>query len=74
MENGMLWYVSDPSLTLTQRIMGAKAYFEKKYGGKPNICHVNPGEFEEIEFEDLKVRASKYVLPRHLLLGLEVKE
>ena len=74
MENGMLWYIKDPSLTLEDGIMGAKAYFEEKYGGKPNICHVNPGDFQDANIENIKVEPSKHILPRHLLIGLEVKE
>lgn len=74
MENGMLWYDRDPSLTLKARIMGATAYFEQKYGGKPNKCLVNAGEFEQVNIDDLAVEPSQYVLPKHLLIGLEVNE
>lgn len=75
MPQGMQWF--DNSKTeLSVKLEKASAYYEKKYGVKPNVCLVHPSELKkdvlEVEINGIKVRPYRPVLPGHY--WIEYKE
>lgn len=62
---GMLWYSREP---MKDRITAAMAYYEGKYGHKPDYCEVNPKELVDGEMP-IEIAASKYILPYHIWVG-----
>jgi hypothetical protein len=74
MNAGMLWF-DNSNTTLAQKIQKAAAYYEKKYGRKPELCLVTSGmtlpDTGVGEGMPITVRSSKFVLPGHLWLGIE---
>ena len=76
MHTGMLWFLTNKTLTLDQKIRQAVDYFHKKYGRMPDMCLVNPSLIDPkapIEIKDLMVRPYQYVLPDHIWIGVEDK-
>jgi hypothetical protein len=77
MNIGMLWFPTNKTLTLEQKIVQARDYYTKKYGRKPDLCLVHPGMMEEnqgkIEIPGLTVRPYRPVLPGHFWVGIEDK-
>lgn len=74
MNIGMLW-LDTSSETLTVKVRKATAYYQKKYGRKPEICLVHPSAIsadEEInDVDGVAVRPWRGILPRHLWIGVE---
>jgi hypothetical protein len=73
MKVGMMWYDGGAD-GLTQRVSRAVAYYQEKYGGRPNVCFVHPsgaGGEAMTGVDSIRVRASELVLPGHLWIGIE---
>jgi len=74
MTSGMLWF-DNSNTTLAQKIQKAAAYYEKKYGRKPDLCLVHPSMFLPDtgvgEGMSLTVRPYRPVLPGHIWIGIE---
>jgi len=82
MNTGMLWFDNDPKTALTAKIERAVAYYQKKYGRKPNLCLIHPnalnGEKPKADktvsnASGVTVRPYRPVLPGHLWIGVEDK-
>jgi len=85
MNVGMLWYDAQSEDDLPTRINHASAYYQEKYGRKPNICFLNPvtagldpGEdttreegIDLTSAEGMRVELSVIVLPDHFWIGVE---
>jgi hypothetical protein len=73
MTTGMLWLIQHSDLT--KAIQTAAAYYEKKQGKKPTLCLVNPSgltvDSGSLTVDGITVKAAKYVLPKHLWIGVE---
>lgn len=73
MNTGMLWFDNDPKLDFTEKISRATAYYQKKYGQKPDLCYVNPG----MSFDPppksvgIEVQTDRMILPNHFWLGIK---
>jgi len=71
MENGMLWFDDRKDISTEQKIQNAVAFFQEKYGSKPDCCYVNvTSQQKEIsqKLKGLRVEISRYVMPNHFLL------
>jgi hypothetical protein len=76
---GMLWLCMNKELL--ENIQAAAAYYEKKYGRKPELCLVHPSMFDgfvqhegnRLEVEGILVRPYRPVPPQHIWIGIEEK-
>jgi hypothetical protein len=85
MNTGMLWFDNDPKTALNAKIERAAAYYQKKYGRKPNLCLIHPNALNGEKPENGKtagpvsndsgvtIRPYRPVLPGHLWIGVEDK-
>jgi len=76
MELGMLYFDNASTETLEQKVEKAAAYYEKKYGRRPNHCLVHRGALSESETGEIlvngvTVREFRPVLPNHLWIGMD---
>ena len=84
MNAGMLWFDNDPKTALSAKVERAAAYYEKKYGKRPNLCLIHPTEtpipdpspksentLDSGEGSKIMVRPYRPVLPGHLWIGVE---
>ena len=77
MHVGMLWFPTDKTLTLTQKIRQAMDYYTKKYGRTPDLCLVHPSMMEvdqNVQIQGLTVRPYRPVLAGHIWIGIEDKQ
>lgn len=72
MKQGMLWYDDAPGRSLEDKIARAVAYYQHKYGDRPNVCYVHPSSlpagFEHRE--GIKILTATDVLPHHFWIGI----
>ena len=77
MNTGMLWF-DNSQLPLEEKIKKAVAYYENKYGRKPDLVLVNPKmigpEGASFSSDGLTIRPYRPVLPGHIWIGIEDKE
>jgi hypothetical protein len=68
----MLWFDNDPKAELSDKVLRAAAYYQKKYGLQPNLCFVHPSMIATApsRASGIELRPSKQVLPNHLWLGV----
>ena len=79
MKIGMLWFDNNPRSSLEQKVGGAVAYYNQRYGKKANLCYVHPSLLPGREsadepfpvFDGVTVRPAKAVLPDHFWVGME---
>lgn len=72
MKTGMLWFDNDPQLNLSNKITRAAAYYQKKYGQKPNLCFVHPSMLKEKTGKDgFEIRSTKMIMPNHIWIGID---
>jgi len=45
MKTGLLWYDDDPATTLEEKVRRLTKYYRRKYGFKPDTCHVHHSIF-----------------------------
>jgi hypothetical protein len=72
MKQGMLWYDDSPRRSLEDKIARASAYYQQKYGSRPNVCYIHPRTLPDTfaAEEAIKVVPAADVLPHHLWLGV----
>lgn len=71
MKTGMLWFDNDPKVDLTTKIARAVAYYQKKYGQKPDLCYVHPTMLSTMtKTQGVDVRPNRAVLPNHFWIGV----
>jgi len=72
MRTGMLWFDNDPKTDLPTKISRAAAYYQKKYGQKPDICFVHPTMVgsSPLRSQGIEVRPTRQVMPNHFWLGI----
>lgn len=72
MSNGMLWFDNSKE-SLESKIKKAMAYYENKYGTKPNECLVHPNTLinEALKIDGVSIRSYRPVLPGHIWIGME---
>ncbi len=77
MNVGMLWYEKDHKEDLGASIRRAAAYYENKYGRKPNTCFLNPetanGDLPR-QVGRVTIKTSPSVLAHHFWLGVEERK
>ncbi len=73
MQAGMMWFDNDKNTTLAAKVKTAAAYYQKKYGRKPDLCMVNPKMLTEKESKTGKISIRSYqpILPGHLWIGID---
>ncbi len=74
MRIGMLWFDSNRSLAVEQRIERAANYYRDKYGQAPTLCLVHPalaaaGMPDQVG--QVELRALDTVLPNHFWIGVK---
>jgi hypothetical protein len=72
MNIGMLWYDDSPT-ALKERVERAAAYYQEKYGRKPNLCLVHPSMLngDEPRVNGIQVRRFASVRPGHFWIGVD---
>ena len=72
MKQGMLWYDDSPTRSLEKKIARASAYYQNKYGSRPNVCYIHPRALPDTfaAGEAIKVVPAADVLPHHFWLGV----
>jgi hypothetical protein len=69
----------DPGRSLAAKVAEAAERYRQRFGTTPNACLVNPDELSGDsshkqgagkELEGIRIRASKAILPHHLLIGI----
>jgi hypothetical protein len=72
MKTGMLWFDNDPATDLQVKINRAAAYYQKKYGQKPDLCFVHPSMLakDPPTPDGIELRSNRQILPHHLWLGI----
>jgi len=66
---GMLWYDAS-GRPLAERAADAAAYYEKKYGSRPNRVVVNATETAPEQVNGMTVNVSRMVMVNHLWIGV----
>ena len=75
MRTGMLWFDNDPKTDLAAKIASAVAYYQKKYGAKPNLCFVHPTMWNGAqEPNGIEVKTDREIRPNHLWIGTQEKQ
>jgi hypothetical protein len=69
MKTGMLWF-DNSAKPLDERVRNAAAYYQRKYGAKPDRAFGPVGTAETV-VDGIEVRADKSMLPSHLWIGVE---
>ena len=74
MTTGMLWFDNDKKTPLAQKIVAAATYYRDKYGQVPNRCEVHPAEGLPEKVGVIEIIPRQYILPNHLLIGVNREE
>lgn len=71
MKTGMLWFDNDPKTELSDKVQRAAAYYQNKYGRRPDLCFVHPSMVKEKvqQAQGIEIRITRQVLPYHLWMG-----
>jgi len=68
----MLWLDTDKQRSLEEKVIRAAAYYEAKYGQRPELCLVNFGELPaERQVASIQVRPASNIIAHHFLLGMD---
>ena len=73
MNQGMLWFDQSSSM-LAEKVRKAVAYYQKKYGRKPDLCLVNPGmvsDGKSVDVESITVRPWRGIPAGHMWIGVD---
>ena len=75
MSTGMLWF-DNSNMPLEDKIKKARAYYEKKYGGRANECLVHPSLLKDgtPEIEGMTIKPYRPVLPGYIWLGMKEQQ
>lgn len=74
---GLVWFDNAADKSFSDKVLGAAAYFQHKYGKEAELCYVHPSAiapFDEVqvgEHGEITVRGSRSVLPNHFFIGLD---
>jgi hypothetical protein len=88
MEIGMLWFDNDNKTDILSKVVRAAAYYQTKYGKKPDLCFVHPTMLKSNGTQkgkngsgdtlllagDIEVRTTPSVLPNHLWIGVSTRQ
>ncbi len=76
MKVGMMWRDDNPKTDLTIKISQAAAYYQKKYGAKPDLCFVHPTMFGGAgqSPNGIEVKTDREIRPNHLWIGIQEKQ
>lgn len=69
MHTGMLWF-DNSTISLSDKVRKALAYYEKKYGRVPNVVLVHPSA-GDAQIDGVTIRHYRPVLPGHIWVGME---
>lgn len=72
MNTGMLWFDNDPKTDFSTKLAEASAYYQKKYGQRPDLCYVHPTMLagETPKPAGLDIRPNPVIRPYHFWLGV----
>ncbi|MCC6147340.1 MAG: hypothetical protein IT308_07195 [Anaerolineaceae bacterium] len=72
MKTGMLWFDNDSKTDLPSKINTAAAYYQKKYGCRPNLCFVHPSMLQgsSPKAQNIDIQSNQMIMPHHLWLGI----
>lgn len=73
MDIGMLWFDNDPKVDLSGKVAKAAAYYQRKYGEKPNLCFVHPSMLPEnqVKAGAVAVCSNSTIQPNHFWIGVQ---
>lgn len=68
---GMMWFDTDPLMTVEQKLYKAASHYQKKYGARPNRAYVDPGMLaEEATIAGMLVTPKRDVLRNNIWIGV----
>jgi len=79
MNIGMMWFDNDKQTALDDKVSKAAEYYQRKYGGVPNLCLVHPSmlpagaEAAAETSRKVIVRAHRLIQPGNFWIGMEEK-
>ena len=70
---GRLYYDNNSKRSNMEKVKLALKLYKEKVGTPPNIIMVNE-QMRDVELEEVSVQVRKYILPFHILIGIEDKK
>ncbi|HOE69762.1 MAG TPA: hypothetical protein PLE10_09845 [Brevefilum sp.] len=76
MEIGLLWFDNNPKLGLHEKVVGAAAYYQRKYRQQPNLCFVHPSMIPDagVQAGSILIRSNLMIRPDHFWIGIAEEE
>lgn len=70
---GMLWFDSDKSRSLIDKINNALDYYERKFGERPTCVTIHPSMMKNttVNISGVKIELSKSILPNYFWVGTQ---
>jgi hypothetical protein len=70
MNDGMLWIDDTKGMALKDKIERAVAYYQEKYGQRPNLVQVRTDEYEDVQLPGIAVEPQPNIQKNHLMVGM----
>ena len=71
MDEGMMWFDNDPKTDLTAKVSEAAAYYQKKYGNRPDTCIVHPTmSSSSVNLNGIEISTNRVIRPNYLWIGV----
>jgi len=74
MQEGLLWFDSDPKRNLAAKVARAADRYLFKFGVRPDVCYVNSGQLDGLtgsEVDGVRLVPADNVLRHHFWIGVE---
>jgi len=73
MQEGLLWFDSDPKRKLVEKVARAADRYRSKFGRKPNLCYINPATLgsEPGDYNGVRLVPAPNVLKHHFWIGVD---
>jgi len=73
MQEGLLWFDSDPKRDLAEKVARAAARYQFKFGRRPNLCYVHTSMLDlgSVELNGVRLMPAHNVLKHHFWIGIE---
>ena len=76
MQEGLLWFDSDPKRDLADKVARAADRYQFKFGRRPNLCYVNSSQVDggPVKLDGVRLLPAHNVLKHHFWIGVEEEE
>ena len=73
-----MWFDKSSTRPLADKITQAATRYQVKFGVRPNLCYLNPGDLnpndvngDEVDVPGVELRTAANIQPWHLWIGVE---